>query len=286
VTRWLLRFGYDGRGFSGWARQPGQRTVEGEIRRGLRHFGIVPAGESGSVAVASRTDRGVSARGNALVLASELGGEAILRAMNGISPEIYFTAAAPVPHEFRVRHSLGRTYRYFDATPVHSPRARAAAIRRLRGRIDVRSFGRGIAPGEPCWRTIDSFESRPIPGGTVLEVRAPSFVWGMVRKMVAAIREVDAGRISIDRLGSAVEGRSRLMLPLAEAEPLLLWQVEYPFPWAFEWTGPNRHQVRHGIAQRDALWARQQVLEELDGRGAALLTASARDTASRAPRRP
>lgn len=263
MTRWLLRFGYDGRGFSGWARQPGRRTVEGEIGRGLRRFGIAPTEGTGSVSVASRTDRGVSARGNALALDSGLGGPALLRAMNGISPEIYFTAATRVPAEFRVRRSLGRSYRYFDATPIRSSRLRAAAIRRLRGRVDARSFGRAIPPSEPCWRTIELFDSRSVPGGTLLEVRAPSFVWGMVRKMVAAVREVDAGRITIEQLRSAVEGHARLSLPLAEPEPLVLWEVTYPLAWEFEWTGPNRHQVRHLAQERDALWARQQVLQLL-----------------------
>jgi len=81
--------------------------------------------------------------------------------------------------------------------------------------------------------------------------------------MVAAVREVDAGRITIEQLRSAVEGHARLSLPLAEPEPLVLWEVTYPLAWEFEWTGPNRHQVRHLAQERDALWARQQVLQLL-----------------------
>lgn len=95
----------------------------------------------------------------------------------------------------------------------------------------------------------------------MIEVRAPSFVWGMVRKIVAALREVDAERLSIARLRDAVEGATRLPLPLAEPEPLVLWEVEYPMAWEHVWTGPNLHQARSLELARTALWVRDHVLK-------------------------
>ncbi|MHB1243924.1 MAG: tRNA pseudouridine(38-40) synthase TruA, partial [Gaiellaceae bacterium] len=50
---------YDGTGFRGWARQPGERTVEGELREALD---AVYPGWKG-LAVAGRTDTGVHATG-------------------------------------------------------------------------------------------------------------------------------------------------------------------------------------------------------------------------------
>ncbi len=94
----------------------------------------------------------------------------------------------------------------------------------------------------------------------MIEVRAPSFVWGMVRKIVAALREVDSERLSISRLRDAVEGATRLTLPLAEPEPLVLWEVEYPMAWEHVWTGPNLHQARGLELARTALWVRDRVL--------------------------
>ncbi len=261
VTRWLVRFGYDGRGFYGWASQPGRRTVEGEILRGLERRGLRSPDGRPSLEVASRTDRGVSARGNALVLRADLPGAALLRALNGILPELCFTHLTPVAETFRVRSALGRTYRYFDPHPVLVGAVRADAMRALRGRIDARSFGRGLPPGQPCWRTIDSISSRSIRGGTVIEVAAPSFAWGMVRKIVAALRLVDTGGISVDQLRAAAEGRLRLTLPLAEPEPLVLWDVSYPIRWELAWQGPDRHQASHWTGERASLWARRQVLD-------------------------
>jgi tRNA pseudouridine38-40 synthase len=263
VTRWLVRFGYDGIAFAGWARQPRLRTIEGEIRRGIGRFRINPAGEVAALEVASRTDRGVSARANALVLESSLPAASLLRALNGIAPDIFFTGAVAAPPGFRVRKAVRRVYRYFDPTPVRVEARRAAAVRLFSGSIDVRSFGRGIPAGSPTWRTVDSVASWAENGGTVLEVRAPSFVWGMVRKIVTALRQVDEGRLTPAHLAAAVNGRSRLSLPLAEPEPLLLWEVEYPFKWEFEWTGYNRHQSRHLRIERDRVWARRQLVAEL-----------------------
>ena len=57
-----LRFdlSYDGAGFHGWARQPGLRTVQGELERALDTVLRVPGSQ---LTVAGRTDTGVHARG-------------------------------------------------------------------------------------------------------------------------------------------------------------------------------------------------------------------------------
>jgi tRNA pseudouridine38-40 synthase len=262
--RWLVRFGYDGNRYAGWARQPALRTVEGEIRRGLIRARIVPNLEISRMEVASRTDRGVSARGNALALETRLPGPELLRALNGIAPDLFFTAASEVPPEFRVRKAVRRTYRYFDIRPVRSLPLRQQAVRLFVGPIDVRSFGRDLQRPDPVWRTLDGVESMPDDGANRIEIHAPSFVWGMVRKIVSALREVDEGRLSLERLKAAIEGRGRISLPLAEPEPLVLWDVEYPFPWTVKWDGPNRRQVRYREERRRSLTARELVLESLD----------------------
>lgn len=263
TSRWLVRFGYDGSAFHGWARQPGLRTVEGEVRSGLLRSGAVPDAGAFSVEVASRTDRGVSARANALAVRSSLPGTTLLRALNGIDPDLFFTAATPVVEGFRVRRAVRRTYRYFETNQSQNPTDRREAAGLFRGNVDVRSFGRSIPTGEPAWRTIESVTVRPRGYGALIEVRAPSFVWGMVRKIVAALREVDTGRLTVPRLRSALEGKLRLALPMAEPEPLVLWEVEYDLPWAIHWRGPNRVQVAASEARQRTLWARSQLLQAL-----------------------
>jgi tRNA pseudouridine38-40 synthase len=267
--RWLVRFGYDGSCFAGWARQPGQRTVEGELLRGLVRQGIAPDAASADLRVASRTDRGVSARANALTVRSELAGPALLRSMNGIAPELFFLAATPVDDAFRVRGATRRTYRYYDPPRGQDLDRWRDAARSLVGRIDVRSFGRGLPSDRPVWRTVEALRVVGEDEGVRCEAAAPSFVWGMVRKMVAALREVDVGRLTLARLRSAASGELRLTLPLAEPEPLVLWDVEYPIAWEVASPRPSRAQERWNRTVADGLWSRRRVLE-------ALGTASAR----------
>jgi tRNA pseudouridine38-40 synthase len=264
TARWLVRFGYDGAPFGGWARQPSARTVEGDLRDGLIRSGVAPSLEVARLEVASRTDRGVSARGNALAVSSDLSGASLLRALNGISPEVFCTAAAEVADGFRVRHALRRTYRYYEPSPDRDLRAWKAAAAVFPGEVDVRSFGRAVPAAQPTWRTVESVSVTSRRSATGVEVRAPSFVWGMVRKIVAALREHEAGRLSLDRLRAAVRGRERLSLPLARPEPLVLWEVEYPLPWTLRWTGPTRHQVRYLARARSDLHARSEVLRLLE----------------------
>jgi len=265
ATRWLVRFGYDGAGFAGWARQPGRRTVEGVVRDGLRRYRLVRSPEQLRLEVASRTDRGVSARANALTLTVALDGPPLLRALNGIAPELYFTAATRVAETFRVRRAVRRTYRYFEPWSGDDVGRWVSAGRLFCGRVDVRSFGRAIPASEPCWRDVESVEVTSRPGGLTVEVRAPSFVWGMVRKIVGALREVDRGRLTLSRLETAIAGKQRLSLPMAEPEGLVLWEVEYPQDWEVSWRGPNRHQASFEATARDVLWRRRQVLDALRG---------------------
>src|SRR5579864_8066496 len=58
--RLKLTIAYDGTGFRGWARQPGERTVEQALRDALGQ--VYPS--FGGLAVAGRTDTGVHALAN------------------------------------------------------------------------------------------------------------------------------------------------------------------------------------------------------------------------------
>ncbi|MCI4320127.1 MAG: hypothetical protein L3K23_08375 [Thermoplasmata archaeon] len=247
MARWLVRVGYDGRDFQGWARQPGVRSVEGEIERGLVRQGIAASAEVARLRVASRTDRGVSARGNALALTSSLHGPPLLRALNGIAPDIFFTAAREVGTGFSPRRALRRWYRYFETQTPPVPGALGRWRRvasQFEGRVDVRSFGRRMDPGKPVWRDVERFHVTEHGGGLLLDLWAPSFVWGMVRKMVTAGRAVVHEELPIDRLRAAIEGRAPRGFALAEPEPLVLWSVDYGENWTNAAPGPTRTQRR------------------------------------------
>ena len=106
-----LEIEYDGGGFRGWARQPGLRTVQGELETAL----ATVLREKVDLTVAGRTDTGVHARGQ--VASFETPAEVpadLARSLNGLGPDdVGVTAAAVVADGFDARRDArSRTYRY------------------------------------------------------------------------------------------------------------------------------------------------------------------------------
>jgi tRNA pseudouridine38-40 synthase len=128
VARLRLTLEYDGTGFRGWARQPGERTVEGVMREALDE--VVPRWEG--LAVAGRTDAGVHARGQVASLDADGGPpvEQFAEAVNTALPDdVAVVGAAAAPDGFHARFSaVARSYRYVvldrrERAPLRSGRA-------------------------------------------------------------------------------------------------------------------------------------------------------------------
>src|SRR5919109_1201416 len=104
-----LTLEYDGTEFSGWAAQPGLRTVEAELRGALDC--VYPSWEA--LAVAGRTDAGVHAVGQVASFAAD----------GGPPADVVATASEAAPEGFSARFSAtGRTYRYrVWRRAAHSP---------------------------------------------------------------------------------------------------------------------------------------------------------------------
>ena len=107
-----LTLEYDGSGFRGWARQPGERTVEGVVGEALD--GVFPGWHG--LAVAGRTDTGVHATGQVASFAANGGpppGRAA-EALNAVLPaDVAVVTAEEAERDFHARFSArSRAYRY------------------------------------------------------------------------------------------------------------------------------------------------------------------------------
>jgi tRNA pseudouridine38-40 synthase len=202
-----LTVAYDGTGFHGFARQPGERTVEGELRGALGRI-YAAAGE---LAVAGRTDTGVHALAN-VVSVEVSGGPPVGRAARALTSlladDLAVVEAEAAPPGFHARFSArSRTYRYrlwrprvrspFEARrslwhpqPVDLDRLNASAAL-LVGEHDFRAF----TPAETLHKTFvrivleAQWHDR---GDTVeLEITADSFLRRMVRTLVGTMLERD-----------------------------------------------------------------------------------------------
>ena len=122
MTTVRLTLEYDGTGFSGWAAQPGLRTVEGEVRAAVDR--VYP--RWGGLAVAGRTDAGVHALAQVASFEADGGPppERAAPALNGVLPDdVAVVASEEAPESFNARFSAtGRSYRYrIWRRDAHSP---------------------------------------------------------------------------------------------------------------------------------------------------------------------
>jgi len=108
AVRIRINLAYDGTDFSGWAAQPGRRTIEGVLAQELGHVLRLPGGAPARLTVAGRTDAGVHARGQ--VAHADVPAEAW--ALHG-DPARRRLARA-LPRDIRVR-SVGLAAEGFDA---------------------------------------------------------------------------------------------------------------------------------------------------------------------------
>jgi tRNA pseudouridine38-40 synthase len=218
-----LTLEYDGTGFRGWARQPGERTVEGSLREAL---GATYARCDG-LAVAGRTDAGVHATGQ--VASVEVDGgpppERAAEAVNAALPDdVVVLAAEPAPDGFHARFSArSRSYRYrVLARPTPSaldarralwwPRpldvgALSDAAARLVGEHDFRAFTPTETQHEVFRRSVLAAAWARDGDRVDFTITADSFLRHMVRTLVGTMLEL--GPAAPERLPELLEGRPR-----------------------------------------------------------------------------
>jgi tRNA pseudouridine(38-40) synthase len=166
----------------------------------------------------------VSAIGNVIAFNTRYDPDAVVGAFNDKARDVWAWAAAEVPADFHPRHALERWYRYYLHDPWDLELLRAAG-KLFEGEHDMDSFTSDPS-GKP--HPIRSVEVHPSNGGRIIDVRAPSFRRGMVRRMVAAMVAVARGEATMDGLHAALHGERRdfgSCLP----EPLTLMDVTYGF---------------------------------------------------------
>jgi tRNA pseudouridine38-40 synthase len=235
--RLALKFGYDGRRFHGFSRQPGQRTVEGEILealRGLRILAPSAAPREIGYGAASRTDAGVSAIGNVLALDTAFRKDALLRALNARLEDVWFHSIAEVPEGFQPRHAMMRWYRYHLMSDEVGDWSRLrTALRLFAGKHDFTNFCR--PEGRSAVRSIRKVATRRSGQFIAVDFFSQGFLWNQVRRMVGAALGVSRGELKLAEVKRALDRpKTKADLGLAPAEPLLLMDVAYDFDFTHD----------------------------------------------------
>ena len=215
---------YDGAGFRGWARQPGLRTVQGELEAALAQVLREPV----QLTVAGRTDTGVHARGQvASFETSAEPPEDLARRLNGVCPDdVAVTAATVAADGFSARHDAkARSYRYrllarSTLSPFEAGRALwwphrvdrealDACAAALLGTHDFTAF----TPTQTDHVRFDRdvFAAFWETEGDVLSflITADAFMRNMVRALVGTQLEVASGRRTVENFTHLLKGAPR-----------------------------------------------------------------------------
>ncbi|MDP9204274.1 MAG: tRNA pseudouridine(38-40) synthase TruA [Gemmatimonadota bacterium] len=239
---------YHGARFSGWQRQPGERTVQGDLEAAVSKLCGAPI----TVVGAGRTDAGVHARGQAagVRVPDKWSALALRRSMNAILPDdVWISAAFEMRDDFHPRYSaVSRSYSYYVGTDdfASSPFRRTtelvwkkpldlgrlgAAARSIEGSHCFRAFAvKGTAPEKDDHRCVVSRAAwRERDGGLVFEIEADRFLHHMVRFLVGTMLEIGEGRREPAVIAELLtqDDNSSVSQP-APPHGLFLEKVEYP----------------------------------------------------------
>lgn len=259
-----LDLAYDGGPFSGWAVQPGLRTVQGVLEEAL----ALLVRRKVRVTVAGRTDAGVHARGQvvhldlteaewvglnrgveldpAVALLRRLRG-ALSRGLGDLTGAVEVHEVSIAPDGFDARFSaLWRRYSYriADGPALWDPLGRYSTLWH-REQLDVSLLNEGASKllglqnfrsyckpreGSTTIRELQRFEfARGTDGVIVATVQADAFCHNMVRALVGSAMSVGSGEEAPGWLYERLlEQKRDAKSVLAAPHPLVLEEVAYP----------------------------------------------------------
>ncbi|MGZ4573359.1 MAG: tRNA pseudouridine(38-40) synthase TruA [Blastococcus sp.] len=248
LVRLRLAVSYDGTALHGWARQPAQRTVQGDLEEALSIVLRCPV----DLTVAGRTDAGVHATGQ--VAHCDVPRDAwreqehrLVRRLRGVlAPDIAVLAVTQAPPDFDARFAaLGRhyVYRLTDAPYGPPPLRRADTVGWPRA-LDAAAMSQAAAlmlgerdfaaycrrrEGATTIRTLLALDV--VRDGDLITVSASAdaFCHSMVRSLVGALLAVGEGRRPPEWPAGLLSRTERAGdVPVAPAGGLTLVRVDYP----------------------------------------------------------
>ena len=251
----LLTIEYDGTDFSGWQRQPGKRTVQGELEDVLSRV----CGQSIQLNGTSRTDAGVHALGQCASFTGDFGipADRIPTAVNNMlsggkqsrdkCSDVRILDAREMPPDFHARFNCkGKKYRYLIRNSekveifkrnyfyhVKAPldiEAMRSACGFISGTHDFACFqSAGGNPRETTVRTVFSIDiTENVRNEIAIDISGDGFLYNMVRIIAGTLVETGLGKRSPESIKDIIESRDRCRAGhTAPPEGLYLMEVYY-----------------------------------------------------------
>jgi tRNA pseudouridine38-40 synthase len=252
----LLTIAYDGTDFCGWQKQPGQRSVQGEVERALSKICAQPIQINGT----SRTDAGVHAYGQRANFTADFSipTEKIPMVANGIfasassgksrktSGDVAILAAEEMPQDFHARfNAIGKKYIYkISNSPSPDPFDRnyccqivkpldievmQQAAAHLIGTHDFKCFqAAGGKELETTVRTIYSARFIPSDRFVEFEIIGDGFLYNMVRIIAGTLVDIGLKKKTPEELPRILDEKDRRLAGhTAPPQGLYLTEVYY-----------------------------------------------------------
>ncbi|MGN0302248.1 MAG: tRNA pseudouridine(38-40) synthase TruA [Anaerotardibacter sp.] len=277
MITFALTISYNGQPFNGYAKQPGQLTVQGSLEEALS----LVFRQRIETVCSGRTDSGVHARGQIVSFSiPEYAWEnrneyKVLRSLNALTHEsIAIKKIERKSNDFSARFSaVSREYRYFIATDPHGPllmedfswhlgkkldiAAMRKAARYLIGEHDFKSFCLAVsAERKPTHRYVASLTIEPyeVWGENLvcITIVGNAFLHSMVRTIVGTLVMVGLGKREPEWVKEVLEARSRSAAgENAPAQGLVFWEVNYTGKRFYDPNAKKLKEANKQIAQEE-----------------------------------
>ena len=223
-----LKIAYNGISFHGFARQPSVHTVEGEIVKQLINRDIIRDITSAMIRYASRTDKQVSALTNVITFYSDRSTKQILSLISDQFENIFPYGICEVSDSFNPRFAKSRSYQYFLPSHRFSLEKLQDALSLFEGEHDFSNFARIESHRNPV-RTIEKIEINHRAEVTLIEIKAQTFLWNQIRRIIEASMRYAKDKISLGQIKLALERPDiKVDFNMAPALPLLLKDISFP----------------------------------------------------------
>ena len=245
--RYLITISYDGTLFSGYQKQPKERTVQSELENALKE---INGGKKVDVHASGRTDAGVHALNQKVHfdLETKITTDKLVKGLNSLLPkDIYVKNAIEVKEDFHARFSaIGKEYIYIINMGEYNPIEKnyvyqynkkldvvemERAMKYLEGEHNFKSFTKTDEEKDDYVRTISQTnlirDSKDLNKITLVFV-GTGFLRYMVRNIVGTLINVGEGKIKSEEVIEILKKEDRKAAgKTANPEGLYLKNVFY-----------------------------------------------------------
>ncbi|MXP67295.1 tRNA pseudouridine(38-40) synthase TruA [Pantoea sp. Aalb] len=245
IIKIALGIEYDGSGYYGWQRQKSVPSIQEKLEKALS----IIANHNINVFCAGRTDVGVHSIGQVVhfrTTAQRTESAWTLGVNSNLPHDIAIRWVKIVPEEFHARFSaIARRYLYL----IYNQRLRSAILSKgithfyypldtekmhragqcLIGMNDFTSFRAMHCQSHTPWRNLMHMNIIRQGSYVIVDIKANSFVYHMVRNIVGSLIEIGCGKQTEGWMAKLLFAKNRyLAASTAKASGLYLVSVDYP----------------------------------------------------------